>query len=196
MMIGPVINHAHVARSSTAVQAIASSLPAEVNIHPQDKDELVAELEEKRDRIEQSETPEESATSTRLVFDRQAQILQDDLTRRLQRAEREHWVALVFAGLCGLVFLAAIILLIIGTTTSQTVISLVSSAVPGFLSAVFFRREAEVEARIAEITDDLRDTEKVREQWATIERLIKIVPEGSRQSILHSFIESGSTSPV
>ena len=49
MMIGPVINHAHVARSSTAVQAIASSLPAEVNIHPQDKDELVAELEEKRD---------------------------------------------------------------------------------------------------------------------------------------------------
>jgi hypothetical protein len=103
-------------------------------------------------------------------------------------AAREHWVALVFAALAGAVFLGAILLVVVGTV-QQAIVSLVASAAPGFLSAVFFSREATIEKQLSEISSDLRESEKMRERLAALEEVLGILPANIREDVAKSLGE-------
>lgn len=152
------------------------------------KEELVAEILKKADEIRGEESNEEASRSTREVIEKQATIIEEERNRLLSIATREHWVGLFFAIFAGIVFLTAIIVAIKGTV-QQAVITLIASAVPGFLSKVFFSREATIETRIKEISADIRESEKIKERLELLEEALKVVPAESQNKLTEEFIK-------
>jgi len=93
---------------------------------------------------------------------------------------------LLFAIAAGIVFIISIFLAIVGTV-AQAAVTLVSSVAPGFLSSVFFGREAKIEERIKEISADVRESEKARERLALLEQALDVVPAGSRAALIEEY---------
>jgi len=132
------------------------------------------------------ETPIQASRSTQEVIQFQLTILEVERNRLIPVATREHWVALVFAVIAGLVFFTSVVLVIFGTLT-QAMAVFVASSVPGFLSKVFFSREANMERRLKEITSDLRESEKVKERLGILEEALKVIPEQYQARVLEDF---------
>jgi|ERR1041385_172418 hypothetical protein len=130
------------------------------------------------------ETPIEASRSTKEVIQTQVSILERERDRLVPIAAREHWVALVFVVIAGTVFFTSISLFIF-TTFNRSIPTFIASAVPGFLSKVFFSREAGYEKRIKEISSDLRKSEKVKERLETIEDVLAAIPEEHRERVLN-----------
>ena len=66
-------------------------------------------------------------------------------------------------------------------------VTLAASTIPGFLSAVFFSREAKVESRLAQLTADMRESEKATQRLEILEEALKIVPPESRGKLSDAF---------
>jgi hypothetical protein len=156
--------------SEAILKALSTVLKEKgVQITATDEVSLKAELTANADVVRGEESPEESSRSTRRVIENTLSILEKERKRLTPIATREHWVALIFAVIAGVIFLGTIVLAAFGSV-QQAVVSLAASAIPGFLSAVFFAREAKMETRIAQITGDVRESEKVRERLAITRR--------------------------
>ncbi len=157
-----------------------------IKIEAADKVELITELSKKADLIRADDSPEEASRSTREVVEKQVTILEEERNRLVPIATREHWVALIFAIIAGIVFIIAVSLAIKGTI-EQAIVTLVASAVPGFLSKVFYSRETSIENRIQEISSDLRESEKVQERLGLLEQALTVVPIESQDSLVKEF---------
>jgi hypothetical protein len=157
-----------------------------IRLESTDKEEFIAELAQKAEQIQAGETPEESSRITREIVEKQANILAEERARLIPIAAREHWVALGFAMASGAVFVVAIVLAIQGSV-KQAIVSLIASAIPGFLSKVFYKREASMETRIKEISTDMRDSEKVGERLKLLEQALSVVPENTKDALVKEF---------
>jgi hypothetical protein len=72
-------------------------------------------------------------------------------------------------------------------SVKQALVTLLASALPGFLSAVFFSREAKMEKRLSEIADDIWESQKARERLKLLEEALKVVPEESKSKLSDAF---------
>ena len=157
-----------------------------IRIEAADKTGLITELSKKAAEIRADDSPEEASRSTREAVEKQVTILEQERNRLVPIATREHWVALIFAIIAGAVFVIAIILAVQGTI-ERAIVTLVASVVPGFLSKVFYSREALIENRIKEISSDLRESEKVKERLELLEQALTVVPIESKESVVKEF---------
>jgi hypothetical protein len=147
---------------------------------------LRAVILERPELLRQDESPVEASRSTKEVITEQLTILEKERNRLIPLAAREHWVAIIFAILAGLVFFTGIALVIFGTIT-KAIVTLIATTAPGFLSKVFYSREAIVEKRIEEISADLRESEKTKERLETLEEALRVIPEEYRERVLEDF---------
>jgi hypothetical protein len=157
-----------------------------IEVKATDKDSLVVEILQKSEDIRGDESPEDSSRSTRHIIQKADTILVSERNRLVPLAAREHWIALIFAVLSGSVFLVAIVLAALGTV-QQAAITLIASVIPGFLSRVFFSREAALEDQIAEITSDLRDSEIAIERLRIMEEALILIPDENKSSLAEAF---------
>jgi hypothetical protein len=157
-----------------------------IQLEATDKEQLIAELSKKADQIRAGETPEEAARITHEVVETQVNILSEERTRLIPIATREHWVALIFAIASGAVFVVAIVLAIQGSV-KQSIVTLIASVIPGFLSKVFYKREETIETRIKEISTDLRESEKMSERLKFLEQALSVVPDNSKDALVKEF---------
>ena len=141
--------------------------------------------------LRNNESPIEASRSTQEIIATQVTILEKERNRLIPIAAREHWVALTFAIIAGIVFFTSIGLFIFATITKGVAV-FVAGSVPGFLSKVFFSREAIVEKRLKEISSDLRESEKTKERLEIIEEALKVIPEEHRERVLEDFTKSTS----
>jgi hypothetical protein len=177
--------------SKPALDAIQKAVSAalarkQIQLTSTDKDSLAAELASHADAARGSESVEDSSKSTREVIVRSLSILEKERDRLTPIATREHWIALVFAVVSGSIFLGAIVLGAFGSI-KQAFVSLAASAIPGFLSAVFFSRESKMEGRIKEITGDIWESEKAKERLELLEEALKVVPAESKGKLADAF---------
>ena len=82
--------------------------------------------------------------------------------------------------------------LVIFATLTKAIAAFIASSVPGFLSRVFFSREANIEKRLKEISSDLRESEKVKERLEILEEALKVIPEEYRARVLEDFTKKPS----
>lgn len=150
------------------------------------RDILIVDVEPKPGK---RETPEGATRSTREVIATQLTILEKERDRLIPIASREHWVALIFVIIAGIVFFTSIGLFIFGTLV-QGIPTLLASLIPGFLSRTFFKREHDIEKRLKEISSDLRESERVKERLETIEEALKVIPEEFRERVLEEFTKT------
>jgi hypothetical protein len=136
------------------------------------------------------ESPIDASHTTREVITEQVTILEQERNRLIPIAAREHWVAIIFAIIAGLVFFTGIVLVILSTIT-KGVVTLIATTAPGFLSKVFYSREATIEKRLREISADLRESEKTKERLEIVEAVLKVIPEDYREKVLGEFIKTG-----
>ena len=168
-------------------QIVSQYLAAKnVRVEATEKDSFTVELLEKADLIRGADSPEEASRSTLEVVERQVRILEEERNRLRPIAAREHWVALFFAVAAGVVFIIAIVLAIAGTP-GQAIVTLIASSAPGFLSKVFFSREAKLEERLKEISADIRESEKARERLALLQDALEVVPPESRERLVEEY---------
>jgi hypothetical protein len=106
--------------------------------------------------------------------------------RLTESATREHWIALVFAVVAGAIFLGTIAFAARGSV-KQALVTLCASVLPGFLSGVFFSREAKLESRLSQITADIWESEKAKQRLELLEEALKIVPPESRAKLADAF---------
>jgi hypothetical protein len=132
------------------------------------------------------ESPIEASRSTKEIVSTQLTILEAERNRLIPIAAREHWVALIFAIIAGLVFFTSIGLFIFATL-AKGIPTLIASLLPGFLSKVYFSREATVEKRLKEISADLRESERTKERLEVLEEVLTVVPEEHRSRVLEDF---------
>jgi hypothetical protein len=132
------------------------------------------------------DSPVGSSRSTRQVVEKTLSILEKERNRLTPIATREHWVALIFAVIAGVIFLGTIVLAALGSV-QQAFVTLAASVIPGFLSGVFFSREAKMETRIAQVTAEIRKSEKFRERLTILEEALKIVPPASQGKLADAF---------
>lgn len=151
------------------------------------RDDVVREIREKG-KVIQDTSPERTVDSTRRIFEQQLSILEQERQRLVPIATREHMLAFVFVVLAGAIFLLAVIFVAVGIT-SQAIGTFIASVIPGFISSVFFRREATMEKRLAEITADMRRSEIVRERLSTLEEGLSIVPDENKEELARTFIK-------
>jgi hypothetical protein len=144
--------------------------------------------EQEADLVKSNESPEESSRTTRHVIEKAISIVEKERNRLTPIATREHWIALFFAILAGSIFLGTIVLAARGSV-KQALATLCASAIPGFLSAVFFSREAKIETRLAEITADIWESEKAKQRLELLEEALKIVPPGHRGRLADEFLK-------
>jgi hypothetical protein len=109
-------------------------------------------------------------------------ILERERQRLIPMAAREHWIARIFAALSGSVLLAAIVAVMCGFLEIAFASS-ASSVLVGFLSKVFFSREARVEDRIREITADIRESEKALERLRLFEKALNVVRSANQRDL-------------
>jgi Flp pilus assembly protein TadB len=146
-----------------------------VRVESTEREALAAEVRQKAELIRGSESPEEASRSTRETVERQVKVLEEEKQRLVPIAAREHWVALFFAIAAGIVLIVAIVLAIV-STVAQAIVTLVASSAPGFLSKVFFARETRIEEQIKEISEDLRESERLASGLHCWSRLLKSFP--------------------
>jgi len=151
-----------------------------------DKDSLVTELSKKAELVRGGEKPEESIKSTRQALEHPSFVLEQERTRLTAIAAREHWIGLTFAILAGSIFFATIVLAAVGFT-KEPLITLAASVIPGFLSAVFFSREAKIERRIEAVVTDLAKMDKLKESLKVLEIAMSVVPPESRETLANAF---------
>jgi hypothetical protein len=135
------------------------------------------------------ETPEGATRSTREVIATQLTILEKERDRLIPIATREHWVALIFVVIAGIVFFTSVGLFIFGTL-AQGIPTLLASMIPGFLGRTFFKREHDIEKRLKEISSDLRESERVKERLEIIEEALQVIPEEFRERVLEDFTKT------
>ena len=132
--------------------------------------------------------------STREVITTQLTILEKERNRLIPIATREHWVALIFVVIAGIVFFTSIGLFVFATL-AKGVPTLLASMIPGFLGKTFFKREADIEKRLKEISSDLRASEKVKERLEIIEEALDVIPEEYRERVLEDFTKTKLSKP-
>lgn len=159
---------------------------------PEQIKELLSEINR---ATRDDETPIEASRSTREIINSQLTILEQERNRLIPIAGREHWVALIFAIIAGIVFFTSIGLFIFATVTKGVAV-FVAGALPGFLSKIFFSREAIAEARLKEIASDLRESEKAKERLEILEEALKVIPEEYRARVLEEFTKSNPVKPA
>jgi hypothetical protein len=142
----------------------------------------------------EGETPIGAARSTREVLTTQLTILEKERNRLIPVVTREHWVALIFVVIAGIVFFTSISLFIFATL-AKGIPTLLASMIPGFLGKTFFKREANIEKRLREISSDLRASEKAKERLEIIEEALKVIPEEYRERVLEDFTKTKPTKP-
>jgi len=180
-------NFSKAALKQLLVRQLAGDKPGlEVaELEAEDLTRLVVRLEE---TAPQKATVDEAALSAgRSVTEQFTTILERERLRLAPLAAREHWVALGFAVVAGAVFFQSIVLAVIGSPL-QAVITLIASLIPGFISQVFFSREAVVEQRLKEISADLRTSERMRERLALLTEALSIVPEDSKATLVERYM--------
>lgn len=121
-------------------------------------------------------------------------ILEAERNRLIPIAAREHWVALIFVVIAGIVFFTSIGLFIFATL-AKGIPTLLASLIPGFLGKTFFKREAEIEKRLKEISSDLRASEKVKERLEIIAEALKGIPEEYRERVLEDLKKQSLQGP-
>lgn len=159
------------------------------NLSSAEINQLIHLIKAKPGMLREDETPIEASRSTREIIDTQLTILEQERNRLIPIAAREHWVALVFAIIAGIVFFTSVGLFAFATITKGVAV-FVASALPGFLSKIFFSREAIAEARLKEIASDLRESEKAKERLEILEEALKVIPEEYRAQVLEEFTKS------
>jgi uncharacterized protein (DUF2267 family) len=158
----------------------------QIRLKAADPESLAAELAERAASVRGDETPEESSRTTRQVIEKALSVVERERNRLTPIAAREHWIALVFAVVAGAIFLGTIVLAVRGSVT-QALVTLAASTIPGFLSAVFFSREAKLETRLTQITADIWESEKAKQRLELLEEALKIVPPESRGKLADAF---------
>jgi|ERR1700687_329883 len=168
-------------------KAISQALAQrQIRLTATDKESLAAELAEHAELVRGDESPEESSRTTRQVIERTLSVVEKERDRLTPIATREHWIALVFAIVAGAIFLGTIVLAARGSV-KQALVTLCASAIPGFLSGVFFSREAKIENRLTQITADIWESEKATQRLELLEEALKIVPPESRGKLADAF---------
>lgn len=132
------------------------------------------------------ESPIEASQSTKEIASTRLTILEAERNRLIPISTREHWVALMFAIIAGLVFFTSIGLFIFATP-AKAIPTVLASLLPGFLSKIFFSREATVEKRLKEISSDLRESERTKERLEVLEEVLTVLPEEHRSRVLEDF---------
>lgn len=188
--VGVITGLLSVLGSKTTVDALRKATAAalaqrQIKLTATEKESLVAELAS-HSGAARSESVEKSSQETRQVIEYTLSIVERERNRLTPIATREHWIALIFAVIAGSVFFGALILAIFGPV-KQAFVSLAASAIPGFLSAVFFSREGKMETRIKEITADIRESEKARERLELLEEALRLVPSDSKIKLADAF---------
>jgi hypothetical protein len=157
-----------------------------IQITATDKESLAAELTARADLVRGDESPEESSRTTRKVIEKTVSVVEKERDRLTPIAAREHWIALVFAVIAGAIFLGTIVLATSGSV-KPALVTLGASAIPGFLSGVFFSRESKLEIRLAQITADIWESEKAKQRLELLEEALKIVPPENRGKLADAF---------
>lgn len=137
-------------------------------------------------------SPIKAPDSTTQIMALQLTILEKERNRLAPIAAREHWVALTFAVVAGIVFFTSISLIVFSSLT-KAIVTFVASIIPGFLSKIFFSREATVEKRLKEISSDLRESEKTKERLEILEEVLKVTPSKYQARVLEDFTKSRSS---
>jgi hypothetical protein len=176
-------NSAFDAMRTAILQVLAQR---KIQLTATDRESLAAELAARADLVRGDESPEESSRTTRQVIEKTVSVVERERDRLTPIATREHWIALVFAVVAGAVFLGTVVLAARGSV-GQALVTLCASAIPGFLSGVFFSREAKLETRLAQITADIRESEKAKQRLELLEEALKIVPPESRGKLADAF---------
>ena len=139
------------------------------------------------EELEEGLSPDKASRLIENLFAEQATVLERERTRLVKIAAREHWVALGFAAIAGIVFFGGIAFVVFGTV-EQSVITLIASVAPGFLSRIFFSREDVIEKRIKEISEDLHISEQARSRLVILQQALDIVPDDNKSELVRRFI--------
>ena len=136
--------------------------------------------------VDRVNTAAKASEATPDSVQEQITILEQERMRLTPLAAREHWVALGFASLAGVVFLGAVTISVLGTI-QQTIVTVAASIIPGFLSRIFFSREAIIEKRIAAISADLAESGRIRKRLLLLQETLKILPKQYRPAFVEEF---------
>ena len=169
------------------VQQIAAAEPGvkTANLETEELIVLVARL--KKEITKSDENIDESSQSAKRFVEEHVTILERERLRLAPIAAREHWVALGFAIVSGVIFFLSIFLVIVATS-QQAIVTLIASLVPGFISTVFFSREAVIEKRLKEISTDLRASEQMREKLALLREALPLVHKDNKAALAEKYI--------
>jgi hypothetical protein len=169
------------------VQQIAAAEPGVKTAKLETEELIVLVARLKKEITKSDENIDESSQSAKRFVEEHVTILESERLRLAPIAAREHWVALGFAIVSGAIFFLSIFLATVATS-QQAVITLIASLVPGFLSAVFFSREATIEKRLKEISADLWASEQMREKLALLREALPLVHKDNKAALAEKYI--------
>lgn len=180
--------------SAISVEALTKAYNEELvdlNIEPitsKVKDIVIKEIVEKEKKILEKK-PDRDISGVRSNLEKTRKMYTDRKKNLEKQAKWEHLLALIFISVTGVIVCVAIIFLLFNKTTTP-VVSLIASTIPSFASAIFYKREANIEKKIEKVILDIKNIDKALDRIHLAEIVRSKLSTTKNHEIENDFVES------